>query len=131
MSDEELRDQINKIAVEIEKIEETAKQKEAYINKKLNKEFDTKISVLELKLQNQQTIFNELVKKIDELTSKKKELTPIIKNLENEYNNLKKGKQKALNENIRAINKEKKIKTKIIDREIKLLEKELKTSENK
>ncbi len=131
MSDEELRDQINKIAVEIEKIEETAKQKEAYINKKLNKEFDTKISVLELKLQNQQTIFNELVKNVDELTSKKKELTPIIKNLENEYNNLKKGKQKALNENIRAINKEKKIKTKIIDREIKLLEKELKTSENK
>jgi len=131
MSDEELRDQINKIAGEIEKIEETAKQKEAYINKKLNEEFNTKISILELKLQNQQTIFNELVKKIDELTSKKKELTPIIKNLENEYNNLKKGKQKALNENLRAINKEKKIKTKNIDREIKLLEKELKTSEDK
>ena len=131
MSDEELRYQINKIAVEIEKIEETAKQKEAYIKKKLNKEFDTKISVLELKLQNQQTIFNELVKKVDELTSKKKQLTPIIKNLENEYNNLKKDKQKALNENLRAIDKEKKIKTKAIDREVKLLEKELKSSENK
>ena len=130
-SDEELRDQINRIAVQIEKIEQTAKQKESYIINKLNEQFGPKISEIEGKLQHHQTILNELNKQIDELTSKKKELLPIIKNLEHEYNNLKKEKLKTLNMNLKAIEKEKKTKTKDIDREIKLLEKELKKSENK
>jgi len=43
MLDEELRDHINKIAVEIEKIEQTAKQKETYFTNKCNEEFDPKI----------------------------------------------------------------------------------------
>ncbi|MFX0024618.1 MAG: hypothetical protein ACFE9S_20060 [Candidatus Hermodarchaeota archaeon] len=127
MSDEELRDQINKIAVQIEKIEQTAKQKEYYITNKLNEQFSPKINEIEGKLLQHQTILNELNKQIDELTSKKKELLPIVKNLENEFNNLKKEKDKYLNSNLKAIEKEKKTKTKEIDRQIKLLEKELKT----
>ncbi len=131
MPDEELRDQINKIAVEIEKIEQIAKQKETYITNKLKEEFDPKISEIEVKLQNQQSIFNELVNKINGLTSKKKELIPIIKKLENEYNTLKKNREKSLNVKLKAITKEKKTKTKVIDQNIKLLEKELKASEKK
>ncbi|MHA1932866.1 MAG: hypothetical protein ACW96X_10020 [Promethearchaeota archaeon] len=127
----ELRDKINKIAIEIEKIEETAKKKDAYIGNKINEEFNPKISAIGLKLQNQQAIFDELVSNINDLISKKKELAQIIKNLEHEYNALKKAKEKALNENIKAIAKEKKSKTKVIDRDIKLLERELKTAKSK
>jgi len=128
MSDEELRDQINKIAVEIEKIEVIAKQKEAYIKSRIEEDFGPKMSEIESKLQSQQAILNELNNKIDDLTSKRKELIPIVKNLEKEYNNLKKDKEKDLNKKLKAIVKEKQVKTKTIDREIKLLEKELKSS---
>ncbi len=129
MSDYELRDQINKIALEIEKAEQTAKQKKSYITNKLNEQFDPKLGEIEGKLQHYKTILNELNNQLDELTSKKKELLPIIKNLENEYNNLKKEKEKSLLTNLKAIEKEKKTKTKDIDRKIKLLEKELKTGQ--
>jgi len=131
MSDKELRDQINKIAVQIEKIEQTAKQKESYILNKLNEQFVPKISEVEGKLRSHQSILNELNRQIDDLTSKKKDLLPIVKNLENEYNNLNKEKDKCLNSNLKAIEKEKKTKTKDIDKQIKLLEKELKTIETK
>ena len=136
MSDEELkaqelRDRINKIAFEIEKIEETAKKKDAYIEKKINDEFNPKISEIGLKLQNQQAVFDELVSKIEDLILKKKTLIPVIKNLEQEYRNFKKAKIKALNENIKAIAKEKKSKTKVIDRDIKLFERELKSEKRK
>ena len=136
MSEEELkaqqlRDRINKIAIEIEKIEETAKKKDAYIEKKINDEFNPKISEIGLKLQNQQAVFDELVGKIDDLMVKKKLLLPVIKNLEQKYRNFKKAKEKALNENIKAIAKEKKSKTKVIDRNIKLFERELKSEKSK
>jgi len=136
MSDEEfkaqeLRDRINKIAFEIEKIEETAQKKDAYIEKKINDEFNPKISKIGLKLQNQQAVFDELVSKIEDLMVKKKTIVPIIKNLEQEYRNFKKAKEKALNENIKAIAKEKKSKTKVIDRDIKLFERELKSEKSK
>jgi len=131
MSDEELRDQINKIAVEIEKIEEIAKQKEAYFKNRINEEFDPKISEVESKLQRQQAILDEIVKSIEELDVNKKEMISVVKNLELQYNNLKKEKEKYIIEQCKAISKEKKIKTKEIDRNIKLLEKELKTKEKK
>ena len=136
MSEEELkaqqlRDRINKIAIEIEKIEEIAKKKDAYIEKKINDEFNPKISEIGLKLQNQQAVFDELVGKIDDLMVKKKLLLPVIKNLEQKYRNFKKAKEKALNENIKAIAKEKKSKTKVIDRNIKLFERELKSEKSK
>ncbi len=125
-SAQELRDKINKIAIEIESIEETAKKKDTYIKNKINEEYDPKINEIGLKLQNQQALLDEFVNKIDDLVSKKKKLTPVIKNLEQEYSNLKKAKEKALNGNIKAIAKEKKTKTKVINRDIKLLEREVK-----
>ena len=128
MSDEELRDQINKIAVEIEKIEQTAKQKETYLTNKCNEEFDPKIKDLGEQLLHQQTDLNDLLKKINDLTAKKKELLSITKKLESECNSLKLEKEKTLNHNLKAIEKEKKTKTKDIDIKIKMLEKELKSS---
>jgi len=126
MSDEELRDQINKIAVEIEKIEMTAKQKETYIKSRIEEEFGPKMNEIESQLQSQQAVLNDLNNRIDDLTSKRKELIPIVKNLEKEYKKLKRDKEKEFNEKLKAIVKEKQVKTKAIDREIKLLEKELK-----
>ncbi len=126
MSDEELRDQINKIAVEIENIEQIAKQKETYVTNRLNEEFDPKIGEIETQLQKEQAILDEIIKSIDELEENKKEMIPVIKDLEQKYNNLKKDKARALNEQLKAIFKEKKVKSKLIDRKIKLLEKELK-----
>lgn len=131
MSDEELRDKINKIAVEIEKIEQTAKQKETYLTNKCNEEFDPKIKDLGEQLLHQQTNFNELLKNINDLTAKKKELLSITKKLESECNSLKLEKEKILNHNLKAIEKEKKTKTKDIDTKIKMLEKELKSSKKK
>ena len=131
MPDEELRDQITKIAVEIEKTEQTAKQKETYFKNKCNEEYDPKIRDLGEQLLHQQTMLNEILKNLNELTAKKKELLSITKKLESEYNSLKKEKEKILNHNLKAIDKEKKIKTKDIDNKIKLLEKELKSSKKK
>ena len=81
MSDEELRDHINKIAVEIEKIEQTAKQKETYFTNKCNEEFDPKIKDLGEQLLHQQTKLNELLKSINELTAKKKRINFYYKEL--------------------------------------------------
>ena len=128
MSDEQLRDQINKIAVEIEKAEQIAKQKETYISSRIEEEFGPKIREIEAQLQNQKGILDQLNKNIEDLTSRKNELVPIVKNLEKEYANLLKEKKKSLNEKLKAIVKEKQSKTKIIDKGIKQLEKELKTS---
>jgi len=129
MSDEELRDQITKIALEIQKVEDVAKQKENYITNKCNEEYDPKIKEIGEKLLHHQNILNDLLQKINELTAKKKELLSITKKLESEYNNLEKEKQKFLNFEKKAIEKEKKTKTKSIDNQIKILEKELKSLE--
>ncbi|MFX0049517.1 MAG: hypothetical protein ACFE8G_15380 [Candidatus Hermodarchaeota archaeon] len=129
MSDEELRDQITKIAVEIDKIEKIAKQKENYITNKCNEEFDPKIKEIGEQLLQQQNILNEVLKKINELAAKKKDLLARTKKLESEYNSLNKTKEKYLLNHLKAIEKEKKTKTKDIDNQIKTLEKELKSLE--
>lgn len=131
MSNEELKDRINIIAIEIEKLEISAKQKEVYITTKIEDEFDPKISEIELNLQKQQTIYEELKVSINKLISRKNELSPIVKALEKQYNNMQKEREKALKSKLKAIAKEKKIKTKIIDKNIKLLEKELKAPQEK
>ena len=130
MSDEKLRDQINKIAVEIENVEEVARQKEAYIASRIEEEFGPKINEVESKLQSQKEILERLNTNIKDLISKKNDLVPIIRNLEKELNSLRKDREKSLNEKLKAIVKEKQSKTKLIDKDIKLLEKELKTSRN-
>jgi len=128
MSDEERRDQITKIALEIEKVEQTAKQKKNYVTNKCIEEFDPKIKDLGEQLLHHQTKLNEVLKSVNELTAKKKELLSITKKLESEYNSMNKEKEKTLNQNLKAIEKERKSKTKEIDAKIKTLEKELKSS---
>ena len=130
MSDEELKNKINKIAVEIENLEVVTKQKETYILNRINEEFGPKVNELELKIQTQQKIMDDLSNKIDGLIAEKKSLMVILKSLKKEYNTLKKSKEKALNTKLTAISKEKKTKTKKIDRNVKTLEKELKTVKN-
>ncbi|MFX0029729.1 MAG: hypothetical protein ACFE8B_11005 [Candidatus Hermodarchaeota archaeon] len=131
MSDERLRDQINKIAVEIENVEKTAKQKEIYIKGRIEEEYGPKIREIEGQLQNQKGFLDQLNKNIEELTSRKNQLVPIVKKLEKEYANILNEKEKALTVRLKAIVKEKQTKTKVIDREIKTLEKELKSSREK
>jgi hypothetical protein len=129
MSDEELRDQITKIAVEIEKVEQIARQKENYVKNKYSEEFDPIIKDLGEQLLLQQTQLNEVLKNLNDLTSKKKELLSITKDLESKYNSLMKGKEKVIFQHLKAVEKEKKTKTKSIDNQIKTLEKELKSRE--
>ena len=131
MSDEELSKQITKIAVEIEKVDQTAKQKKNYFTNKCDEEYDPKIKDVGERLLHHQTELNELLKNLNVLTAKKKELLTITKKLESEYNSLIKEKEKIFNQNIKAIEREKKSKTKDIDAKIKLLEKELKAIEKK
>jgi len=131
MSEEELKNQINRIAKKIMELEEVAKKKEDYIKTKVKEEFDVKINEIESELQVHQIAVNGLTQKIDKLSSKKKELIPIINDLEKKRNTLQKEKKKTLNEKLKAITDEKKTKMKTINREIKILEKELKNSENK
>ena len=103
MSDEQLRDQINKIAVEIEKAEEVARQKEAYISSRIEEEFGPKMSEIELNLQNQKDILDKLNKNIQDLNSKKNELVPIVKTLEKEYNTLKREREKSLKDKLKQL----------------------------
>ncbi|MHA1473106.1 MAG: hypothetical protein ACTSQW_08425, partial [Promethearchaeota archaeon] len=111
MSDEELSNQITKIAVEIEKVEQTAKQKKTYFTNKCDEEYDPKIMDLGEQLLQQKTLLNEVLKNLNELTAKKKGLIAITKKLESEYNSLIKEKEKIFNQNVKAIEREKRSKT--------------------
>ncbi len=129
MSEEELKDQINKIASKIMEVEEGAKKKEAYIENKINEEFNNKISEKESKIQVGQNRLDELNKNIDILNLEKKKLISFINDLKKQYNSLKKKKKGILNKEFKSIAKEKNNKMKTINREIKLLEKQLKEKE--
>ena len=126
MSDEELKNNINLIAHKIMEVEEIAKKKESYIQGKLNEKFDFKMSELDIKLQKERHVLEDLNKKIEFLMRKKKESTSLIKQLETEFNALKKEKEKTLSSQLKAISNEKKTLLKPINREIKSLEKDLK-----
>ena len=116
MSDEELRDKITKIAVEIQKIEEIAKQKDNYVTNKYNEEFDPVIKDLGEQLLLQQNKLNDVLKRINELTAQKKELVALTKNLESKYNSLIKEKEKLIYQHLKAIEKEKKTKKRRLKR---------------
>jgi hypothetical protein len=128
MSEEELRDNINRIAQKIMEVEEVAKKKENYITNKINEEFNSKIKAIDLSLLPKQERLNQIIHEIDLLDSEKKKLDQAIKDLQKESHNLKLTKEKMLNKNLKAINNEKKNKTKTINTEIKSLEKELKSN---
>ncbi|MFW9824970.1 MAG: hypothetical protein ACFFE4_18660 [Candidatus Thorarchaeota archaeon] len=131
LKEQQIRDRINKIAQEIENIEESAKKKNIYIENKVATEFNPKIAEIGSKLQKEQASLEEIVSRIDELTLKKKMVLSVMKSLEQEYNDLIKTKEKTLSESLKAIAREKKVKTKNIDRNIKSLERELKSEKSK
>ena len=106
MSDEEIRDQITKIAVEIDKVEKMAKQKENYVTNKYNEEFDPVIKDLGEQLLFQQNQLNEVLKTLNELTAKKKELISVTKDLESKYNSLMREKEKIIYQHLKAVEKE-------------------------
>ncbi|MFX0152824.1 MAG: hypothetical protein ACFFAJ_18730, partial [Candidatus Hodarchaeota archaeon] len=125
MSDEDINSQIKRKQNEITKLEETTIKKEAYIKNRTNEEFDPKIIQLESEIKAEQIKLDEVNKKIEQWTSKKKELQTIIKDLKKKHDNLKKEKNKYLSSQLKAIVKEKNAKIKAIKEEIKELEKEL------
>ncbi|MFX0148653.1 MAG: hypothetical protein ACFE8E_13025 [Candidatus Hodarchaeota archaeon] len=126
MSEEELRDEINKIAKKIMEVEEGAKKKEVYVKNKLDEEFDSQIDEMEIRLKNHQDRLEEVNKTIDVLNSERKKLILFVKNLKKQYNGLKKDKEKNLNQKLKLISNEKKAKMKEINQEIQTLEKQLK-----
>ena len=111
MSDEELKNQITKIAVEIQKVEDIAKKKENYVTIKYNEEFDPVIKEIGEQLLFQQNQLNEVLKTLNELTAKKKELISVTKDLESKYNSLMREKEKIIYQHLKAVEKEKKSKT--------------------
>jgi len=126
MSEEELRDEINKIAKKIMEVEDGAKKKKVYVKNKLDEEFNSQISEIEIKLKSNQDRLEEVNKTIDVLNSERKKLILFVKNLKKQYNGLKKDKEKTLNQKLKLISNEKKAKMKEINQEIQTLEKQLK-----
>ncbi|MFX0032124.1 MAG: hypothetical protein ACFE8V_07925 [Promethearchaeota archaeon] len=126
MSEEELRDEINKIAKKIMEVEEGAKKKEMYVKNKLDEEFDSQIDEMEIRLKNHQDRLEEVNKTLDVLNSERKKLILFVKNLKKQYIGLKKDKEKNLNQKLKLISNEKKAKMKEINQEIQTLEKQLK-----
>ncbi|MFX0146976.1 MAG: hypothetical protein ACFE8E_04410, partial [Candidatus Hodarchaeota archaeon] len=124
MSEEELRDEINKIAKKIMEVEEGAKKKEMYVKNKLDEEFDSQIDEMEIRLKNHQDRLEEVNKTLDVLNSERKKLILFVKNLKKQYIGLKKDKEKNLNQKLKLITNEKKAKMKEINQEIQTLEKQ-------
>ncbi|MFX1575129.1 MAG: hypothetical protein ACFFB0_20520 [Promethearchaeota archaeon] len=131
MSEEEIRDHINKIAQEIMKIEEAAKKKEEYIKKRINEEYDIQIDKFEAELEVVIGNFNDIVKRIEELDVKRKELINMGRDLRKKIATLKKRKKTYTVKECKAIENEKNTKKKAINKEIKQFEKELNTLEGK
>ena len=131
MSEEEIRDHINKIAQEIMKIEDIAKKKEEYIKSRISGEYDGQINELESQLEVVINNFNEIVKRIDELDVKKKELIGMGRDLRKKIATLKKQKKAFTTKECKAIEDEKNSKKKAINKEIKAFEKELNALEQK
>ncbi len=125
MSEEEIRDHINKIAQEIMKIEAAANKKEEYIKNRINEEYDKQIDENESQLEVVINKFNEIVKRIEELDAKKKELIVMGRDLRKKIATLKKEKKVFTTRECKAIENEKNTKKKTIDKEIKAFEKEL------
>ena len=102
MSEEELRDQINKIASKIMEVEEGAKKKETYIKNKIDEKFNNKISENESKLQVGQNRLDEVNKNIDKLNLEKKKLNSFISDLKKQCNSLKKDKAGILKKEFKS-----------------------------
>ena len=126
MSEEEIRNEINRVKSELIKIEQGTQNKVIYIKNKIEEEYTPKINEIEIRLQAEQNKLDEINRKIQESLSEKKGLIARVKYLTKKNNTMKKEKIKRLNEELKAISKEKDSKMKGITKQITVLEKELK-----
>ncbi|MHA1242483.1 MAG: hypothetical protein ACTSQU_17110 [Promethearchaeota archaeon] len=125
MTEQEIRTQISEKEDEITRVEEAASKKEASAEKEIEADFDDKINDTKSKLEVGEVDLKEATEKSKEWTKKMNKLTVEVSSNKKKYDNLVKGKAKALNKKLDNILKEKKTKIKSYETDIKALRKKL------
>jgi len=125
MTEQEIRTQISEKEDEITRVEENASKKEASAEKEIEANFDDKINDTKSKLEVGEVDLKEATEKSKEWTKKMNKLTVEVSSNKKKYDNLVKGKAKALNKKLDNILKEKKTKIKSYETDIKALRKKL------
>jgi hypothetical protein len=125
MTEQEIRTQISEKEDEITRVEENASKKEASAEKEIEADFDDKINDTKSKLEVGEVDLKEATEKSKEWTKKMNKLTVEVSSNKKKYDNLVKGKAKALNKKLDNILKEKKTKIKSYETDIKALRKKL------
>jgi len=125
MTEQEIRTQISEKEDEITRVEENASKKEASAEKEIEADFDDKINDTKSKLEVGEVDLKEATEKSKEWTKKMNKLTVEVSSNKKKYDNLVKGKAKALNKKLDNIFKEKKTKIKSYETDIKALRKKL------
>jgi len=125
MTEQEIRTQISEKEDEITRVEEDASKKEASAEKEIEADFDDKINDTKSKLEVGEVDLKEATEKSEEWTKKMNKLTVEVSSNKKKYDNLVKGKAKALNKKLDNILKEKKTKIKSYETDIKALRKKL------
>ncbi|MFW9942537.1 MAG: hypothetical protein ACFFFT_15970 [Candidatus Thorarchaeota archaeon] len=125
MSEEYIRGQISAKEDEITRIEEEASKKDASAEAEIEEEFDPKIEEATTKLNEEEGLRDEAIQKVEEWTQKKKEKIAAAKEANKILVDLKRDKEKALNEKLKIIDSQKKGQIKKVEGEIKALKKQL------
>jgi hypothetical protein len=125
MSEEYIRGQISAKEDEITRIEEEASKKDASAEAEIEEEFDPKIEEAKAKVDEEEGLRDEAIQKAEEWTQKKKEKIAAAKAANKILADLKKDKEKALNEKLKEIDSEKKGQIKEVQGEIRSLQKQL------
>ena len=125
MSEEHIRGQISVKEDEITRIEEEASKKDASAEAEIEEEFDPKIEEAKAKVDEEEGLRDGAIQKVEEWTQKKKEKIAAAKEANKILADLKKDKEKALNEKLKEIDSEKKGQIKEVQGEIKALQKQL------
>jgi len=125
MTEQEIRTKISEKEDEITRVEENASKKEASAEKEIEADFDDKINDTKSKLEVGEVDLKEATEKSKEWTKKMNKLTVEVSSNKKKYDNLVKGKAKALNKKLDNILKEKKTKIKSYETDIKALRKKL------
>ena len=125
MTEQEIRTQISEKEDEITRVEEDTSKKEASAEKEIEADFDDKIKDTKSKLEVGEVDLKEATEKSKEWTKKMNKLTVEVSSNKKKYDNLVKGKAKALNKKLDNILKEKKTKIKSYETDIKALRKKL------
>ena len=106
MTEQEIRSQIADKEDEITRVEEDASKKDASAEKEIEADFDGKIKDTKDKLDVAEVDFKEATEKSKEWTKKMNKLKVEVASLKKKYDNLVKGKAKALNTKLENIIKE-------------------------